>query len=78
MVETVVTGLMDEFPRLLRNRKSYLTLAVCLLAFLLGILLVTEVTTSIVITVVTKYVNILDSTTKIFNIIAVFLQMFCE
>ncbi|XP_039266427.2 sodium-dependent proline transporter-like [Styela clava] len=42
MVETVVTGLVDEFPKFFRNRKTHLMLAVSIVAFLLGILLVTE------------------------------------
>jgi len=43
-LETVVTGFMDEFPKFFRNRKPYLTLAISIVAFLLGLILVTEVT----------------------------------
>ncbi|XP_076818625.1 sodium-dependent proline transporter-like [Clavelina lepadiformis] len=42
MVETVITGLLDEFPRVLRPKKYFLTAAICIVSFLLGILLVTE------------------------------------
>ena len=42
-METVVTGFMDEFPKLLQGKKMWLTLALCIVAFLLGLLLVTEV-----------------------------------
>ncbi|CAK8671892.1 unnamed protein product [Clavelina lepadiformis] len=42
MLETVVTGFIDEFPRFLRKRKMLFTLFIAIIAFLLGILLVTE------------------------------------
>uniref|UniRef100_H2ZGX0 Transporter n=1 Tax=Ciona savignyi TaxID=51511 RepID=H2ZGX0_CIOSA len=42
MLETVVTGFIDEFPRHLRKRKMLFTLFVAVVAFLLGILCVTE------------------------------------
>nr|XP_026691008.1 sodium-dependent proline transporter-like [Ciona intestinalis] len=42
MLETVVTGFIDEFPTLLRKRKMHFTLFIAVVAFLLGILLVTE------------------------------------
>jgi len=42
MLETVVTGLMDEFPVFFRGKKMYLTLGISILCFLLGLLLVTE------------------------------------
>jgi len=43
MLETVVTGLLDEFPRFFKGRKMWLTFSIALVAFFLGILLVTEV-----------------------------------
>lgn len=42
MLETVVTGLMDEFPNFFRGRKMYLTLGIAVVCFLLGLLIVTE------------------------------------
>ncbi|XP_078487245.1 sodium-dependent proline transporter [Ciona intestinalis] len=42
MVETVITGFMDEFPKLLRPHKTAFTAGTCIVCFLLGILLVTE------------------------------------
>lgn len=42
MLETVVTGIVDEFPHLFRTRKMHLTLAISVICFLLGLLIVTE------------------------------------
>jgi len=42
MLETVVTGLMDEFPRFFKGRKMFLTLGISIVCFLLGLLIVTE------------------------------------
>ncbi|XP_059507245.1 sodium- and chloride-dependent neutral and basic amino acid transporter B(0+)-like [Stegostoma tigrinum] len=42
IVETIITSLQDEFPSLLRNKRFYVTVAVCLISLLFGILLVTE------------------------------------
>nr|CAB3266322.1 sodium-dependent proline transporter [Phallusia mammillata] len=42
MVETLITGFLDEFPKLLRPKKTLVTASICLVSFLLGILLVTE------------------------------------
>lgn len=41
MVETVTTGLIDEYP-VLRKKKMWFTLGICIVAFLLGLLLVTR------------------------------------
>jgi len=43
MLETVVTGFIDEFPKYFKDKKMWLTLALCVVAFLLGLLIVTEV-----------------------------------
>ncbi|XP_048460906.1 sodium- and chloride-dependent neutral and basic amino acid transporter B(0+)-like [Rhincodon typus] len=42
IVETIITSLQDEFPSFLRNKRFYVTVAVCLISYLFGILLVTE------------------------------------
>jgi len=42
MLETVVTGFMDEFPVFFRGKKMYLTLGISIVSFLLGLLLVTQ------------------------------------
>jgi len=42
MLETVVTGIVDEFPKLFRARKMWLTLGLSIVCFLLGLLIVTE------------------------------------
>uniref|UniRef100_H2ZFK7 Transporter n=1 Tax=Ciona savignyi TaxID=51511 RepID=H2ZFK7_CIOSA len=42
MVETVITGFMDEFPKLLRPYKTLFTAGICTVCFLMGILMVTE------------------------------------
>jgi len=43
MVETVITGLSDEFPQYLRKYKIIFTACLCTFCFLIGIILVTEV-----------------------------------
>jgi len=42
MLETVVTGFLDEFPSFFRGRKIWLTLGISIVSFLLGLLLVTQ------------------------------------
>jgi len=43
MLETCTSGFVDEFPRLLRKRKTLFTAGVCLVQFIIGIPLVTQV-----------------------------------
>ena len=42
LVETIITCLLDEFPKL-RKRKSWVVVVVCVTLFLLGIPLTTQV-----------------------------------
>ncbi|XP_041357442.1 sodium- and chloride-dependent glycine transporter 1-like [Gigantopelta aegis] len=42
MFETMLSGLMDEYPHYLRNKKTLLTIGTCLLEFLLGLACITQ------------------------------------
>lgn len=42
IVETVVTGLVDEFPDTLRPRKTWVLLGICVVGYFIGLLCVTE------------------------------------
>ncbi|BFZ24285.1 hypothetical protein BsWGS_27324 [Bradybaena similaris] len=42
MFETILSGIIDEFPRLLRNKKTALTTVACLVEFLLGLACITQ------------------------------------
>ena len=43
MFEAVITGLTDEYPKLLRRYKPHFTGVVCFVCFLLGLPMVTQV-----------------------------------
>jgi solute carrier family 6 amino acid transporter-like protein 5/7/9/14 len=43
MMETVVAAFVDEYPKKLRPIKPWLTLGLCVVTFLLGMPLVTQV-----------------------------------
>ena len=57
MMETVISGLVDEFPKVLRQRKMILTLFLCIAGFLLGLPQCTRVSTPLetnrIVTVIT-------------------------
>ncbi|XP_019647388.1 PREDICTED: sodium- and chloride-dependent glycine transporter 2-like [Branchiostoma belcheri] len=42
VLEALVTGIVDEFPRRLRSKKMFIVLGVCSIGFLLGLPLVTQ------------------------------------
>ena len=46
MVEAIISAIADEFPRVMRPHKSKLTFVVCLALFLLGLPIVTYVSSS--------------------------------
>ncbi|XP_067903948.1 sodium- and chloride-dependent neutral and basic amino acid transporter B(0+)-like [Heterodontus francisci] len=41
-LETVITTLLDQFPKVLRSKRIYLTTGVCLLCYFLGLVCVTQ------------------------------------
>ncbi|XP_041052082.1 sodium- and chloride-dependent neutral and basic amino acid transporter B(0+)-like [Carcharodon carcharias] len=43
IVETIITSIQDEFPTFLRSKRLYVTIIVCLVLYLLGLVLATEV-----------------------------------
>ena len=43
MFETMTSGFVDEFPKYLKTRKTLFTGFMCLLSFLLGVPIVTQV-----------------------------------
>ena len=47
MMEAVITGIIDEYPRYLRKRKELFIFGACLLCFLIGLSNVTQVGTFI-------------------------------
>ncbi|XP_060688334.1 sodium- and chloride-dependent neutral and basic amino acid transporter B(0+)-like [Hemiscyllium ocellatum] len=42
VVETIITSLLDEFPKFLRDKRLYVTVIVCVILYLFGMLLVTQ------------------------------------
>jgi hypothetical protein len=43
MVETCISAFLDEYPKQLRNKRTLISILVCLVEFLMGLACITQV-----------------------------------